>query len=136
MLEHEFQVKDGKSVVKFAFIVRDYLKSLKNGWYVITIRSLGSYKTWRQIKAVKGVLIPEISKETGETKKEVERRLKLDYGVCEYFDKDGVPHVEMTSFAYYKKDEMQSFISQTLDHCEYDLGFVIDLKTRKKLMIS
>jgi hypothetical protein len=136
MLEHEFQVKDGKSVVKFALIVRDYLKSLKDGWYVITIRSLGSYKTWQQIKTVKGVLIPAISEYTGETKEEVEDRLKIDYGVCQYLDREDGKYVKLVSFAYYKKDEMQAFISQTLEHCEYDLGFVIDLKTRKKLMIS
>lgn len=133
MLEHEFQVKNGVSVVKFALVVRDYLKSLKDGWYVIRISSLSAYKSWQQIKAVKGVLIPTISKETGETISEVERRLKMDYGVCNYFENNGEKFVEMVSFANYKKDQMHSFITQVLDHCEFDLGFVIDFKTRKLL---
>lgn len=112
------------------------MAKLKDGRYAVEVKKWNGSKTWEQIKAVKGILIPKISDFTGETRKEVENRLKKNYGVTEVDEIEGEKVLILVSFSYYTKDQMTSFIEETLHHCEFDLGFIIDLETRKQLMID
>lgn len=113
--------------------IRTAMDSLKDGEYAMELKVWSGEKTWEQIKTIHGVLIPEISNHTGYTIKEVKRYLKIDYGEIEYFDKDGETWVEIKSYADYTKSQMRQHIDKVLNHCEHDLGIIIDIDTRNKL---
>ena len=129
------KIKDG-GIVDGKNDIADAIRYLPNGSYAFEIKKWSGNKTWEQIKTVKGVLIRELSEYTGETFKEAERRAKIEYGETETFEKDGETYIDIRSFASYTKDEMRAFIENLLHHLEYDCGVIIDLETRKKLIID
>ena len=129
------KIKDG-GIVDGKNNIADAIRYLRNGSYAFEIKKWSGEKTWDQIKTVKGVLIRELSEYTGETMKEAERRVKIEYGETETFKKDGETYIDIRSFASYTKDEMRGFIEQLLQHLEHDCGIIIDLDTRKKLTID
>lgn len=128
------KTKDNQIVAGRRYLqqVFDEIKQ-KDGEYAVEFKKWTGNKTLKQIRAVKGILIPGIAKYTGESKKEVQRRLKEEYGETERFtDSKGNACIEYKSFRYYTKTEMREFLDGALQHAEEDLGFVIDFETRKQ----
>lgn len=128
-------IEDGE-VIRSSHSLKEVIGKLKDGEYAVDVKKWSGSKTWKQIKAVKGVLIPEYATYTGLSKKEAERELKLEYGVAEYFMRNSVQHVELVSFSEYSKHQMMNFIDGVLRHLEEDCNFIIDFETRKKLQID
>lgn len=119
---------------------KEHLRSavlfLKDGEYAIDIKKWSGSKTWEQIKAIHGILLPAYSEYTGLTIEEAKRYAKMEFGEKEYFDKDGQAYVELKSFAAYSKTEMRSFIDKFLHHLEYDCNMIFDFETRQQLRID
>lgn len=117
--------------------LRDMFRTSKDGTFAIEKKIWSGMKTYKQIKAVKGVVVPAYADYIGETLKKAERNLKEDYGITEYdTNKKGELCMIYKSFSDYTKDEMRAFIEGTLNHLEHDCNFIIDLETRKKLQID
>lgn len=129
------KIQSGK-IVAGADNLKRMIRHSEDGEYALEKKKWSGAKTWEQIKTIQGVVIPGISNYTGETIQEVKRRLKLDYGEVEYFEKDGETYVELKSYASYTKTQMREHIDKVLHHAEMDLGFVIDLETRQKLQVE
>ena len=122
-------VKDKKVIAGKENLI--YLLTSEDGEFGVMKKKWSPMKTYKQIKTWKGVILPAYCNHTGETKQDAERQLLKDYGECEIFQKGDEHFVFMKDVEVYTKDEMSNFIQGVLDHCEYDLGFVIDIKKRK-----
>ena len=129
-----FRKKDGELIGKHN--IRTAFESLKDGEYAMELKVWSGEKTWEQIKAVKGILIPRISDYTGETRDDVENRLKFDYGQWDYTTVRGEKCVRLKSFSQYSKRLMHDFITSSLEHAEHDCGIIFDLEERKQFHID
>ena len=93
------------------------IKTLQNGEYGFEFRSWNGFKTTLQIRAFHGPVLNAYCAHTGMTKQDAKRHLKIEYGQCHYFTRNGVNYVELKSLADYSKSE--SFIPIALTSVQH-----------------
>lgn len=123
MFSETFRIKDGTASHKFAPKVAEYLKTLSDGEYELTIRELEMSKTYNQLKYIHK-LIKIFSDETGETEfasklacKEIAGYYKVTKNPIR-----GGNAIVYRSFADASIKELSEVIDKWYNYLVYDMG--------------
>lgn len=133
----KIDIEDGQ-VVFGRTALKNTIRELEDGTYWVDPQEWKRDMSWQQIKFVKGVLRHVYSNYTGYTVVRAERELKREFGIVEPCIVNGEKCIELVSFSdpRYNVDRMGEFITDVLNHMEYDCNIIIDPKVRKQYRID